>query len=169
MFALILRALRAAPVAAVAVAASLAALPHAAQAQTTVLVAPGVWATRLPLAVRAPASAAGEAVHFSGVGSVTTRLTADNSTGARSMHALISLSGITGTGVSTGTRYVLAAQESFVLPHATVQTVSFSFALEPSANSANQALRSAQLTLNFVVDLSTGAIAAVNSGAVSVQ
>jgi hypothetical protein len=134
-----------------------------ASAQT----APPVYTTRIPVSYYAPATATGEAVLFTGTGTISSRVSRDATTGANSLLATFDTNGIVGTGYPSQTKYVLNSREQMVLPHTALQTVQLGFPMEPAPGSALTRLRSGTVNLTFMVEMITGTVIQISSSSVS--
>lgn len=139
----------------------LTAPPAAAQT------APPVYTTRIAVSYYAPATPTGEAVMFTGFGTLSSRMSRDATTGVSSLLATFDTQGIVGTGHPSRTQYVLNSREQMVLPHTSLQKVQLSFPMEPSPGAAITRLRSGTVNLTFMVEMRTGAVLQISSSSVS--
>ncbi|MBP8270299.1 MAG: hypothetical protein KAX42_00355 [Sphaerotilus sp.] len=129
--------------------------------------APPVYTTRIPVSYYAPATASGEAVLFTGTGTISSRVSRDAATGASSLLATFDTNGIVGTGYPSLTKYVLNSHEQMVLPHTWSQKVQLSFPMEPAPGSAVTRLRSGTVNLTFMVEMATGKVLQISSSSLS--
>jgi hypothetical protein len=104
-----------------------------------------------------------EAIRFEGQAVVNSRLASDPDFGNPTMIMLFDLSGVTGTGVQSGTKYVITSQEHIIRPLVANHNIEFTFPMATDENSPIDRVRvgSARFVMN--VDISTGAITSLNS------
>lgn len=104
-----------------------------------------------------------EAVQFVGLAVVNSRLAADAEFGRPSLVMQFDMTGVTGTGAQTGTKYVLTSQEHVIRPLTANQNIEFTFPMATDENALVSKVRigSARFVMN--VDVATGAITSKNA------
>jgi hypothetical protein len=99
-----------------------------------------------------------ESVTFSGTATVGTRLAPDPDFGSPSLVLSIDLTGITGVGASTRTKYVISGPEIVQRRLAPSYTVDLTFPFYKSGTNGTTDARSGAATFSFTVNPGTGAI-----------
>ncbi len=104
-----------------------------------------------------------EAVRFEGQATVNSRLAADPDFGNPTLIMLFDLTGVTGTGAQSGTKYVLTTQEHIIRPLTANHNVEFTFPMATDEDAPISRVRvgSARFVMN--VDTTTGAITSLNA------
>jgi hypothetical protein len=97
-------------------------------------------------------------VKFSGTAKVGTRLAPDPDFGSPSLVVSIDLSGISGVGSSTGTKYVVSGPEIIQKRLAPSYTVDMTFPFYKNGTPGTSGARSGAATFSFSVDGTTGAV-----------
>ncbi len=143
-------------VAALCVAASLSLASASIQAQNR------MNAKSVGVTSNGPASNV-EAIRFEGQAVVNSRLAADPDFGNPTLIMLFDLSGVTGTGVKSGIKYVITSQEYVIRPLIANHNIEFTFPMATDENAPIDKVRvgSARFVMN--VDIATGAITSLNS------
>lgn len=115
------------------------------------------WNTSL-VPVSGIVSGSPESVKFSGNAKVGTRLAPDPDFGSPSLVVSIDLSGISGVGSSTGTKYVVSGPEIVQKRLAPSYTVDLTFPFYKSGTSGTSGARSGAASFSFSVNSATGAV-----------
>ena len=68
------------------------------------------------------------------------------------------MTGITGVGAQSGTRYVATSQEYVVRPHVPHQNIEFTFPMTPDTNAPIEQVRTGTARFVMNVDLVTGTV-----------
>ena len=104
-----------------------------------------------------------EAIRFEGQATVNSRLAADPDFGNPTLIMLFDLTGVTGTGAQSGTKYVLTTQEHIIRPLTANHNVEFTFPMATDEDAPISRVRvgSARFVMN--VDTTTGAITSLNA------
>ena len=104
-----------------------------------------------------------EVIRFEGAAVVNSRMAADADFGKPSLIMLFDLTGVTGTGAKSGTKYVLTNQEYIIRPLAMHHNIEFTFPMTTEEDAPIEKARvgSARFVMN--VDLGTGAITSLNA------
>lgn len=124
------------------------------------------WNTSL-VPVSGIVSGSPESVKFSGSAKVGTRVAPDPHFGSPSLVVSIDLTGVSGVGSSTGTKYVISGPEIVQNRLAPSYTLDLTFPFYKSGTSGTTGARSGAATFSFSVDGSTGAISSPNGIIVS--
>ena len=125
-----------------------------------------VHTLRLPVNYVGLATTTLEAVTFTGVGLLHTRVSRDAETGEQTLLADFDMRGVVGRGVPSLTRYAITSVESLVLPHQPTQTMEIHFPMEPSGGLLQRTLRMGTVKLVVLIDMNTGAVQAIHNVAV---
>jgi hypothetical protein len=99
-----------------------------------------------------------ESVTFSGNAKVGTRLAPDPDFGSPSLVVSIDLTGISGVGSSTGTKYAVSGPEIVQRRLAPSYTVDLTFPFYTSGTSGTTGARSGAANFSFTVDGASGAV-----------
>ena len=99
-----------------------------------------------------------ESVTFSGSAKVGTRLAPDPDFGSPSLVVSIDLTGVSGLGASTRTKYVISGPEIVQRRLAPSYTVDLTFPFYKNGSNGTTDARSGAATFSFTVDPGTGAI-----------
>lgn len=152
-----LRALRPAECCAVTLLCALAFAP--ARAQDT------MRTTLLPVNIVSGASAGSglEAISFSGMATLKSKLGLDPDLNRPVLDVLIDLNGVVGIGKVSGTRFPLTSQHSLTVPFPPSQPIKIIFPIVDSGNAAMSAVRTGLATIAFNTDPTTGAITSVST------
>ena len=128
---------------------------------TSALAAPSAvmrpWNTSL-VAVSGIVSGSPESVSFSGTAKIGTRLAPDPDFGSPSLVVSIDLSGVSGVGSSTRTKYVISGPEIVQKRLVPSYAVDITFPFYKSGTMGTAGARSGQATFSFNVDSATGAV-----------
>jgi hypothetical protein len=119
--------------------------------------ASGTWNSAL-VAVSGTVSGSPESVSFSGNAQVNSRLAPDPDFGSPSLVLSINLTGVSGAGSSTKSKYVIAGPEIVQKRHAASHLVDITFPFFLSGTNGTSAARSGVASFALNVDLNTGAI-----------
>ena len=125
-----------------------------------------VHTLRVPVTFVGLATSTGEAVTFTGFGTLRTRVSRDTESGEQTLLADFDMRGIVGLALPSLTRYVLTHVEFMVLPHQPLQTLAITFPMEPSSGSLRRTLRTGVMKLIVLLDVNTGAALAINGTSV---
>jgi hypothetical protein len=117
------------------------------------------WNTSL-VSVSGIVSGSPESVSFSGTAKVATRLAPDPDFGSPSLVVSIDLTGISGVGSSTRTKYSIGGPEIVQKRLAPSYAVDITFPFYKSGTNGTSGARSGQATFSFNVDSATGAVSA---------
>jgi len=117
----------------------------------------GVWNTSL-VAVTGTVSGAPESVSFSGDAKVGTRLAPDPDFGAPSLVVSIDLTGVSGVGSSTRTKYVIMGPEIVQKRLAPSYTVEITFPFYKSGTDGTTGARSGAASFTLDVNPGTGTV-----------
>ena len=128
---------------------------------TSAMMAPSAvmrpWNTSL-VAVSGIVSGTPESVSFSGTAKVATRLAPDPDFGSPSLVVTIDLTGISGVGSSTRTKYSIGGPEIVQKRLAPSYAVDITFPFYKSGTNGTSDARSGQASFSFNVDSATGAV-----------
>jgi hypothetical protein len=128
---------------------------------TSAMMAPSAvmrpWNTSL-VAVSGIVSGTPESVSFSGTAKVATRLAPDPDFGSPSLVVTIDLTGISGVGSSTRTKYSIGGPEIVQKRLAPSYVVDITFPFYKSGTNGTSDARSGQASFSFNVDSATGAV-----------
>lgn len=104
-----------------------------------------------------------EAIRFEGQAVVNSRLAADPDFGNPTLIMLFDLTGVTGTGAQSGTKYVVTSQEHIIRRFAPHQNIEFTFPMvtDEDAPIAKARVGSARFVMN--VDPGTGEVTSLNA------
>lgn len=141
----------------IALAISLAALPPLAGAQSVTPPQMRMNQTAVGVTSTAPVNGV-EPVQFSGQALIKSRLAPDVEFGKPTFVMLVDLTGITGVGAQTGTKYILSSQEYIVRPHAASQSVELTFPMATGPDATIDRVRTGSARLVMNVDVGSGAI-----------
>ncbi|MGB5081817.1 MAG: hypothetical protein WBO23_13860 [Burkholderiales bacterium] len=98
-----------------------------------------------------------ESVAFSGIVPIESKMVTDPDFGGGPNIVLsINLSGVSGTGLSTRTKYATATQQVFIRPLAASDVVEFTFPFAPSGTSVTGVARDGLVTFKLTFDVATG-------------
>ena len=149
-------------VAALCVAASLSLASTAIQAQNR-MNPKAVGVTSQGNAGNAGNAGNVEAIRFEGQATVNSRLASDPDFGNPTLIMLFDLTGVTGTGAQSGTKYVLTTQEHIIRPLTANHNVEFTFPMATDEDAPISRVRvgSARFVMN--VDTTTGVITSLNA------
>jgi hypothetical protein len=111
-----------------------------------------------PVPVSGVVTGSPESVTFSGTATVGTRLAPDPDFGSPSLVVSIDLTGITGVGASTRTKYAIGGPEIVQRRLAPSYTVDLTFPFYKSGTNGTTDARSGAATFSFTVNPGTGAI-----------
>lgn len=117
----------------------------------------------------AAANDAGEAVQFTGTGTIESRLVLDPDTSAHVLVATFDFNGITGVGQISRSTYQLTTREAMMLPHADTQSISLTFPMEPRPRDVLQQLRTGVAHVRFAVNPGTGEITAITASSMALM
>jgi len=115
------------------------------------------WNTSL-VSVSGIVSGTPESVSFSGTAKIGTRLAPDPDFGSPSLVVSIDLTGISGVGSSTRTKYVISGPEIVQKRLVPSYAVDITFPFFKSGTLGTSGARSGQATFSFNVDSATGAV-----------
>jgi len=115
------------------------------------------WNTSL-VSVSGTVTGSPESVKFSGSAKVGTRLAPDPDFGSPSLVVSIDLTGVSGVGASTRTKYVINGPEIVQKRVAPSYTIDLTFPFSKSGTDGTTGARSGAATFSFTVDGTTGAI-----------
>ena len=115
------------------------------------------WNTSL-VAVSGIVSGTPESVSFSGTAKVATRLAPDPDFGSPSLVVSIDLTGVSGVGSSTRTKYSIGGPEIVQKRLVPSYLVDITFPFYASGTNGTSGARSGQATFSFNVDSATGAV-----------
>ncbi len=130
---------------------------------TSAMLAPSTvmqpWNTSL-VSVSGIVSGSPESVSFSGTAKVATRLAPDPDFGSPSLVVSIDLTGVSGVGSSTRTKYVISGPEIVQKRLVPSYAVEITFPFYERGTNGTSGARSGLATFSFNVDAATGAVSA---------
>ncbi|MFL6572319.1 MAG: hypothetical protein ACJ8G4_11235 [Burkholderiales bacterium] len=115
------------------------------------------WNTSV-VSVSGIVSGSPESVSFSGTATIGTRLAPDPDFGSPSLVVSIDLTGVSGVGSSTRTKYVISGPEIVQKRLVPSYAVDITFPFYKSGTMGTAGARSGQATFSFNVDSATGAV-----------
>lgn len=111
----------------------------------------------MPVRTQPGRPGSGERVVFSGNAVATARVDFDPDRNKPTVEFVLDLSGVTGVGETSGTRFALDLREITTKPHQNNQSIDVEFALPAGTQDVNK-VRTGQASFKLNVDLATGAM-----------